>query len=139
VNVPANVTPDGGELEAAEPAEQPASNAQHTSSSAKRLLIVGALGPAGINLRPVRPGVFRRHPEILLLFPLWHLGVFPLFPVYDPASYADRRCSDTSTTWTLIELAWRYADVPVSDEPVLSISRVPLACSAPDSGRLFPA
>ena len=50
-------------------------------------------GPAGINLRPVRPGVFCQHPEVLLLFPLWHLGVFPLFPVYDPASHADRRCS----------------------------------------------
>ena len=29
----------------------------------------------------------------VLFSPLWHLGVFPLFPVYDPASHADRRCS----------------------------------------------
>ena len=45
--------------------------------------------------RPPRglPGVFRQHPEVLLPFPLWHLGVFPLFPVYDPASHADRSCS----------------------------------------------
>jgi hypothetical protein len=86
VKVPANAIPDGGELEAAEPAEHAATNAQHTSSSQKRLLIVGTLGPAGINLRPVRAGVFRQHPEVLLVFPLWHLGVFPLFPVYDPAS-----------------------------------------------------
>ena len=35
-----------------------------------------------------------------------------------------------STTWTLVELAWRCADVPVSDGPVLSISRVPPACPA---------
>jgi hypothetical protein len=34
-----------------------------------------------------------------------------------------------STTWTLVELAWRCADVPVSDEPVPSISHVPLTCS----------
>jgi len=41
-----------------------------------------------------------------------------------------------STTWTLVELAWRCADVPVSDEPVLNVSRGPLTCSAPASGRL---
>ena len=45
------------------------------------------------NQSPSRPpGVFRQHPEVLLLCPLWHLGVCPPFPVYDPASHADRRC-----------------------------------------------
>ena len=67
-------------LEAAEPAEHAASSTQHASSSPKRLLIAGVLGPAGINPRPGRPGVCRQHPEVLLFFPLWHLGVFPLFP-----------------------------------------------------------
>jgi hypothetical protein len=43
------------------------------------------------NQSPSRPPrVFRQHPEVLLLFPLWHLGVFPFFPVYHPASYQPR-------------------------------------------------
>jgi hypothetical protein len=83
----------------------------------------------------VRPGVFRQHPEVLLLFPLWHLGVFPLSRsmIPPPMPIVD---APASTTWTLVELAWRCADVPVSDEPVLNVSRGPLTCSAPASGRL---
>jgi len=50
-----------------------------------------------------RPRVFRQHPEVLLL---WNLGVVPLFPVYDPASHggiataaaqqASARCSSAA-------------------------------------------
>ena len=75
-----------------QPNTQPATH--RTPASARNAYSSpGALGPAGINLRRDRPRVFRQHPEVLLLFPLWHLGLFPRFPVYDPASHADRRRS----------------------------------------------